>query len=160
MNSRERKKWYAFLVDRDGEKCNICGIRGTKKTLVIDHINNNNSDDRPENHQLLCRRCNFLKNRRGSVDNVCVSVCEERPLPPEMEKNLRTEPRFRQWLYEIVLKEGRISYQESLYWGAEEIGASTETVRRYLRKMTSRGGLYVVLNDGNGNPYLQFKDSL
>lgn len=161
MNSRERKKRYRFLVDRDGEMCRNCQIRGTKETLVIDHVNNDNSDNRPENLQLLCRRCNFLKNSgKRPVDNVSVCVCEERPLPPEMEKNRRTEPKFRQWLFGKVLASGKIAYEEALNAGAEYVGASTETVKRYLRKMTSSEGNYVILNDANGYPYIHLKNSL
>ena len=160
MNSRDRPKWYKYLAQLDGEKCYICGVRGTKETLVVDHWNNDNSDNRPENLHLLCRSCNTSKNvKNKAVDNMCVSVCEdERPLPPEMAHNLRTEPRFRRWLLVKVLELEKISYEEALNAGAEYAGASTETVRRYLRKVTSSEGIYVILNDPDGYPYIHFKN--
>jgi len=151
---------YKKLVDRDGEICKICKVMGTQKQLVIDHKNNNNSDNRLGNLQLLCRRCNFLKNSgKTPVDSVCVSDCDERPLPPEMKENRRMEPKFRQWLVSKVTMYGRIRYEEALYAGAEYVGASTETIRRYLRKVTSSEGTYVIRPDGFGSPYIHFKDS-
>jgi hypothetical protein len=160
MNSRTRKLWYPIVVRRDGEMCKNCKVPATEKQLVIDHKNNNNSDNRLENLQLLCRKCNYLKNPRNvSVDNLCVSVCEEeRPLPPEMIENRRMEPRFRQWMIQKVTRGGNIRYEEALNAGAEHTGASTETIKRYLRKMTSSEGMYEIRNDSQGYPYIYFKE--
>lgn len=160
MNSRTRKKLYPIISKRDGEICRICKIPATEKQLQIDHKNNDNSDNELENLQLLCKSCNYLKNpRKQSVDNLCVSVCEEeRPLPPEMVENRRMEPRFRRWAYGKVIILGKIRYEDALNAGAEYIGASTETVKRYLRKMTSSEGLYDIRTDAQGYPYIHFKE--
>ncbi len=151
-----------MLAERDGEICRICQIPGTTKTLVVDHKDNHNSNNQPENLQLLCKSCNGVKNPRGkAVANVCVRVCEEeRPLPPEMIENRRKEPRFRRWVFGTVTAFGKIRYEEAVNAGAEYIGASTETTKRYLRKMTSSEGLYTIINDPGGYPYLHFKDQL
>ena len=160
MNSRTRKKFYPILAKRDGEVCKVCHTPSTEKQLVIDHRNNNNSDNRIENLQLLCRACNYCKNpRKEPVDNLCVSVCEEeRPLPPEMIENRRKEPRFRRWVFDKVLANRRIRYEEAINAGAEYIQASSETVKRYLRKMTSSEGMYMIVNDSQGYPYVRLKD--
>ncbi len=161
MNSRMRNRLFPEISTRYGEVCKICGVRGNKQTLEIDHKNNDNSDNRMENLQLLCRRCNYLKDQRKKpVDNMCVNVCEdERPLPPEMVENRRMEPMFRRWFFYKVLAEGKITYEEALNAGAEYTGSSTETIKRYLRKMTSSEGKYENRNDANGYPYIIFKDS-
>lgn len=161
MNSRTRAKLYPIIAERDGEFCRNCKIPTTEKQLEIDHINNYNSDNRLENLQLLCRSCNYIKNpRKEPVDNLCASVCEEeRPLPPEMRENRRMEPRFRRWIFQKVLSLGNVRYEEALNAGAEYVGASTETVKRYLRKMTSSTGMYEVRNDAQGYPYIHLKES-
>lgn len=156
MNSRTRKKLYPIIAKRDGEICRVCHILATEKQLVLDHMNNDNSDNSLNNLQLLCKSCNYLKNpRKQPVDNLCVRVCEEeRPLTPEMVENRRKEPRFRRWLFGKILKDGKIRYEEAVDAGAEYIQASTETVKRYLRKMTSSEGMYAIQNDAQGYPYV------
>ncbi len=41
--------------------------------------------------------------------------------------------------------------------GAEHIGASTETTKRYIRKMTSDEGDYVIIRDAMKYQYLHFR---
>ena len=78
MNKKNHDKFYKKLADRDDEMCKICHVPVTIKQLVIDHINNDNSDNRLENLQLLFKSCNRIKELKGkgTVDNLCVSVCE------------------------------------------------------------------------------------
>jgi len=78
LNSRQRKKWYEFLVKRDGEQCKKCGRKPPNqvKKLVIDRIDNKGKYV-PENIQLLCYRCNYLKNPRMKERPLdCVRECE------------------------------------------------------------------------------------
>ena len=66
MNSRTRQITYEYLKLRDGEYCRICGVSDEDKLLMVDHIDNDNSNNTPKNLQLLCRRCNYNKNPRGA----------------------------------------------------------------------------------------------
>ena len=159
MNKRDRDKFYRILAERDGEVCNICKTPASKKQLIVDHKNNNKRDNRLENLQLLCRKCNYLKNpRKKPVDFVCVSVCEERAPPPEMQANRRMEPLFRQWLFKKWMVNKSIRKDEAITAGAEHIGASTETTRRYVAKMTSSEGNYAIRKDALGYEYIHFKE--
>lgn len=65
LNSRQRKKLYKFLVERDGEKCKNCGRKPPHevKKLVVERIDNE-EEYVHDNIQLLCYRCNYLKNPR------------------------------------------------------------------------------------------------
>lgn len=160
MNSRTRRNLYPVIAKRDGEFCKNCQTPSSEKQLVLDHKNNDNSDNSLENLQLLCKSCNYLKNpRKKPVDNLCVSVCEEdRPMSPEMKENRRMEPRFRRWVFHKVFESGKIRYEDSINAGAEFVGCSTETVKRYLKKMTSVEGSYEIRTDPHGYHYLHFKE--
>ena len=59
--SQDYKNVYAQLVKRDGERCVHCGV--TNIRLQIDHIKpvSVGGDNRPENLQLLCAKCNRTK---------------------------------------------------------------------------------------------------
>ena len=159
LNKRQRDKYYKIQADLFGEYCRNCKVSGTKDTLVLHHINNNNKDNRKENHQLLCRRCNYLVNpRKKPVDFVCVSVCEE-PTPTELKENRRMEPIFRQWVLRKLKVRHPRRIDEIITAGAEFVGASTETTKRYVRKMTSDEGFYFKFKDALGYEFIEFRES-
>jgi len=89
---------------------------------------------------------------------MCVSVYEDWPMPPEMKENRRMEPLFRQWFFKKMTEKNPRRLDEIINEGAEIIGASTETTKRYLRKMTSNEGMYVVIKDPLGYPFIHFRE--
>jgi len=65
LNSRQRKRIYKLLVDRDCEKCNLCDRKPPEvKKLIIDRIDNQGGYEDLSKLQFLCYRCNYLKNPR------------------------------------------------------------------------------------------------
>jgi len=62
MNGVTRKKLFPLIATRDGEYCRCCGALPDERQLVIDHKDNDNSNNNLTNLQLLCRTCNYLKN--------------------------------------------------------------------------------------------------
>ena len=81
MNSKTRRKFYGMLVHRDEEYCKFYGMLSDEGQLIVDHKDNNPLNNDPLNLQLLCRRCNYLKNPRKEPLDYCVSnndVFEER----------------------------------------------------------------------------------
>ena len=150
MNSRDRKRSYAILKERDGERCRICRRRGNYQTLVIDHIDNDNDNNELWNLQLLCRLDNYFKNPRslGNQSTLCVSVDEAdgpKVTTAEYEKNLRSEPMFRHWIYDFLKKHNEIEHTEAIDSGAEIVQCSQETIKRYLRKMCSKAGILMLV---------------
>jgi hypothetical protein len=135
MNGRDRKKFYELLIVRDDEKCNFCRILATEKQLVVDHRDNNNSNNKLDNLQLLCRRCNYIKNSRGPVD-----TCE-RPKKTELQINRTKEPQFRKYVYGELVKKNGVKPKILINSGAELCGISPTTAKRYLDKLCSKEGL-------------------
>ena len=134
MNSRTRKKWYEFLVRRDGEYCKGCHKLATECQLVVDHKDNNSKNNTESNLQLLCRSCNYLKNPRNRPLDLCVS--DKNSISINQEK----ESQFRKFVYESLDESQVIDYDELVNSGAEYFDISPETSKRYLKKMCSELG--------------------
>jgi hypothetical protein len=153
MNSRERNFVYPLIAQRDGEVCRCCGKLASEtkeQFLLIDHKDNNNSNNHIDNLQLLCRSCNYLKNPRRDPS-------EERPQTPEMKKGERMERYFRNWLFGLITENHKWLLEDIIDAGAEKTGGSTETIKRYVRKCISSEGMYEVVEGQLGREFMQFK---
>lgn len=153
MNGREKDRLYPIICRRDGEFCRGCGKLPTETKegfLLIDHKDNNNSNNDIENLQLLCRRCNYLKNPRSKS-------LPERPQSAEMKKGERMERYFRNWLFGVVTQNHKWLLEDVIDAGAEKTGGSTETIKRYLRKCVSSEGMYEIVEGQQGREFIQFK---
>lgn len=137
MNSKARKNFYWQLVERDGTNCKICLVNNTEKKLVIDHIDNNNSNNVLENLQLLCRKCNYYKNPRP------FDSCEsDKTKSTSISINQQKEKEFRNSVYErIILRNKREGRKEIINSVAEKVNISPVTAGRYFDKMSSDDGL-------------------
>lgn len=49
MSGPMRKKLYRIVAERDEEYCRCCGKLHNEAQLVLDHKDNNNSNNYPEN---------------------------------------------------------------------------------------------------------------
>jgi hypothetical protein len=112
---------------------------GLSPNLVIDHKNNNNNDNRLSNLQFLCHSCNTRKNHPS------IEEPQQRVMTPEMALGRAYEKRFRRWVSGLIQtpdNNGLLAYDFLVHSGAEHIGCSPETIKRYLKKMTSKAGAY------------------
>lgn len=163
MNSRFRKKLYPVLVNRDGEECAICGKVGNKNSLVIDHRDNINSHNEPDNLQLLCRSCNGKKNPRGKGKKQSPMYVrgDEYQHPkepsPELKKSERCEPIFRTWLEETISQRHLLSVYDVITGGAEKAGCAQATVNRYLQKVCSIVGNFEYFENAEQQKCVRFK---
>jgi hypothetical protein len=156
MNSRNRKKYFLQIVQRDGEAyCFIGGEPLTLETAVIDHWDNDNSNNDLDNLHLTCKSMNAVKNPRGRdkrhrvLSPMCGNVYQQlfesdRPktIPVEIQKNMQAEPDFRHWLFWKVVHDGSVLFEDALDGGAAFARCSQESIRRYLKKEVSEVRLY------------------
>jgi len=139
MNGYTRKKLYREVVERDGEFCRCCGALHHECSLVIDHRDNYNSNNSIGNLQLLCRKCNYMKNPRP-VDK-CVSESKRGDsAKTELEQNQKNEWQFREYSYGRVEEQGEVPEKELVVDAAEAIDNSQVSNKRYLDKMCSVEG--------------------
>lgn len=164
-NSRELKIIKAYLLNRDGCICKICGSETLAEELVVEHIDNNPLNRNDSNLQLAHQKCNIKKNppykAKIDIDNVCVRVrLEDNPKPQsaEMARNLKSEPLCINWIDNEMRSKLRMELEDVINSGAQFAGVSVDTVRnRYLKKLTSRLGPYSIV-DEMGVKMLVWKD--
>lgn len=175
MNPKSRAIAYAFCVKRDGNKCVVCKRHPVAKVsdpkhevkeLVVDHLDNDNSNnpDDGSNWELLCRRCNALKNPHGKRGDlkfnrhlrlehslVCGGSSEQQDedrrarwrQSKELEKSDKAEKIVRLYvkqqlkLYESIPKSD-LEDAAAEHCTLQGVQISQTTVSRYLRKFSNR----------------------
>lgn len=146
-----RETWYPVLVKEEGERCVVCGQGPPEKYLEVDAKDGNHKHSVRSNVQLMCRSDNRRKNPRGKARRKAPldSSIIEQPLPSsaEFQKNKQAEPKFRHWLYDMVKKNGRVPLNQAIHSGAEVAGISPVTAKRYLMKLCSEAGAFVIITD-------------
>ncbi|WP_249111186.1 HNH endonuclease [Nitrosopumilus sp. K4] len=154
MNGPTRKKIYRELALRDGNFCQFCRRNPEEMQLVIDHIDNDNSNNDRKNLRILCRRCNYVKNPRRPVDE-CVS--ENLDEKTELQINRTKEPEFKKYVAHEINERGSVPENELVYSGAEYLGVSPVTTLRYLKKLYSSFGIYQKTKQ-NSKYFIEYKD--
>ena len=160
LNKKQHDSIYPELVsNQDGEYCNWCGLtkeqliqsRKSDPVLLIDHKDNNSSNNAWTNLQLLCRSCNRLKNRYDPP---------RRNPTPEMEKGIRNMKLARRYVVGKMLEIEGGSFKKLEFYTlvddiAEYLDCSQQSVKNYLAKMTSKEhGAYEWEDGKDGHTYL------
>jgi hypothetical protein len=162
LRGRAYQYAYLYVAQRDGEHCCICGREPPKFKLQIEHINRNTSDNDPVNFKLLCQPCNlavrkmtpaakaklFVKHTsswgrggEGGRGKAQTAASVNRKLfdtgngSIEMRLNSVIEPQYREWLVNFLKEAGIIRKFDAEVAGADIVGCSQKTTKRYLEKM-------------------------
>ena len=136
--SRNRFYEFEYLALRDGKKCKSCGA--TEKELVIDHIDGNRQNENPSNKRLLCRSCNrknLIELRSPTSESERENVQVESAadgMPATLKIAMDKEPLYVDWLYDNIDRPKGLTFSDAIYEGADRIGISPVTARRYLLK--------------------------
>lgn len=148
MSKRQHDKLLPDIIKKQttregdtGYYCNYCGAmpitlvkNHRNSTLVIDHINNKNSDNRLENLQLVCRGCNRRKNpSRPPVDQSLLMTHSE-------NVNRKAEPLCRAKIINLMIDNGELDFDDTKNSLAEKYSISPITASRYISKLTSSEG--------------------
>lgn len=141
-----------------------CGRMLTDKQVIDDHIDNDNTNNKPGNHQPLCKSCNthnsgkpmeqqrkILKKRRKAFDS---GLNKSSSISAQININRVAEPAFRQWVLKQVEIYGSISWIDLVDGGSEyvsqnHIPLSQSTAARYLGKMVSIAGPLLAIGTGD-----------
>ena len=161
MNSKQREMLIPHIEAKQGGKfCVECGKTkeqlmndGKSGQLCIDHKDINNNHNELENLQFLCHSCNTKKNHPS------IEEPQQRVMTPEMVMGRSFEKRFRRWVNGLLLipeNNGVLEYNFLVNSGAEHIECSPETIKRYLKKMTSEKGMFEWLERDEGT-FIHFK---
>ena len=163
LNSRQRKRIYKLLVDRDGEKCKKCGRKPPNevKKLVIDRIENQGGYSDLSKLQLLCYGCNYLKNPRKQEKiplDESVSVCEnECEIPEDMDLdhmtsidiNKQKQPRALPYLKQrLDDSPNGVDYGDMVQSLSLKLSISPITADRYVKPYCCSVGPFEIIQDG------------
>lgn len=146
LNKKQRERIYPHVVAKQGGEFCVSCLRnhellmkdGHKPEFCIDDIENSGDHSRIDNLQLLCHSCNTKKNHPQT------DVPFHRTATPEMSAGKRFEHDFRRWVSGQFMINENIGLEHDFLVnsGAEKVNCSTETIKRYLHKMTSNEGMY------------------
>ena len=155
MNKRTRDELYPIVSKRDGDYCRCCRKLPHEVQLIIDHRDNDNSNNTLTNLQLLCRSCNYVKNPRKEPLDMRVKSEDESSLVINRMK----EPMFQEYAHERIRKDGAAILNELINSGAQKLGASPVTIKRYLDKMVLEEGDLMLWNP-TGTVLVSFKQKM
>lgn len=146
---------YSNIAKKDGEYCALCGITAVEaKLTVYDKFGCRTST---EEKILLCIDC--LQHKK--LYDLCVSergrIKDDVGIVTELQVNRQKEMKFRLYVYERLSESKNTECEERdlLNSGAEEIGISPTTARRYLDKMCSSAGTLTRKSNGD-DIYVKF----
>lgn len=177
FNKRELDIVYSYLSERDGNECAICHKSPEQGKLQVDHVDGNKRRHFHQNLQLLCASDNSKKNSRGKSHKKGVDYAhtdihthtlkksqteEDKPKARSLEflKNSIAEPKFRHWIKNYMQDKVKAPYRELVDGGAEIAGVQVERAEKYLRKMCSVTGRFILLKDEqDGIQYVLWKSN-
>jgi hypothetical protein len=154
-----------------------------KTKLDIDHIDGNFLHADPDNLGLLCNPCNNHMRRLCPADHkkkmleyraTVLLVCEREKMggstevtkclvdynqgSAEMKASNYLEGKYREYVLNIIKARGSFPTKEAINSGAEHVGFSSVTARRYLEKLMSEAGPLAEINDSTKRNILVFKE--
>ena len=157
MEVNSKDSMYATVAVRDGEYCKLCGLTSTETKLVVTTKTSSTATDVAEKF-LICIPC--LTRKR--LYELCASEREKlkanESYVTELQVSRRKQIPFRLYVFARLQEseEKCLPERDLINSGAEVVGISTTTARRYLDKMCSSAGVLERKYDGD-EAYISFK---
>ena len=178
MNRRlslpEKRRFLKMISFRDGGyHCLYCKILLTPRTLIFEHLNGDEYDNRIENLAFSCQSCNIKKAKgdarierladRKLEDNKKKYVGEKFPNIDEKEERVESSKEIdinqkswvitEEFIRDNIMKNGNMSYQDALnscvYLCKEKTGyGSNNTIRRHIDALSSPIGPFQIVGKG------------
>jgi hypothetical protein len=144
MNSQKNNSEANTVAD--DQFCQMCGIPSTQR--VITEVAPTNAESATK--LIMCAPCLSVHN----LSLLCVSekkkIKEDERFVTELQVNRRKEARFRLFVLQELSKseQSRLEETDLINSGAEFVGISPITARRYINKLTSTRGVLTRIDDG------------
>lgn len=170
----QKRKLLRYLIDRDGFCCFYCKVKfQSVREPIIEHLNDDPTDNREDNLVLSHQRCNILKAKQSSKEylNMAELKLEENEqhlyvgesfLEEKSQKEVSTEIDINKkccditekYLTDKILSDGWIDYKETLfnivYRCRMQIGhGSEQSIRSYIQTFTTTEAGFVMEKDPN-----------
>lgn len=170
LSYKQRHTWFLFLLQRDGGfVCFYCGMSLDISAFVYDHLNNDRSDNRPQNLVFACTSCNnkkpydldmqckaIEKLKLNEETNFVVERESEdtayQEVSVEIDINVSNSQITEQYITESIATNGYIEFSDALnssvFLCKSKTGhGSQQSVRNYISYLTSIMGPYQIVLD-------------
>ncbi len=177
---QEKKRLHNYLTWRDGNECIYCrkAFKNTREP-IIEHLNNNEGDNRWDNLAYAHQRCNFLKGTQDDAEFLDIGLIKleenelhnyvgENFLEKEPKKDASTEIEISHKCYEIteqyltdkILKKGWIPYKgvihNIVYLSKKKTTyGSEQSIRSHLKTLTSDSAPFEIAKDNDGKKIIR-----
>ena len=172
FSHQEKRRLHTYLIWRDGNKCIYCkkSFRNSREP-IIEHLNNDRSDNRRDNLAYAHQKCNVLKGTQNDgkfleigllklEENELHNYVGESFLEKEPKKDASTEIEINHKCYEIteqyltdkILEKVWIPYKGVIhnisFLAIQKTGhGSVQSIRSHLMILTSDDAPFEIMND-------------
>lgn len=161
---KTNRQYYSKETGRYYCQGDNCGKELEENEVIDDHIDNDRNNNKPTNHQPLCRSCNTKNSGKTMEQNKKIQKKRRIAFLKGFDKtsgisaqiiiNRIAEEKFREWVIKQLEIYETISWIDLLDAGCEyitqnHVQLSQSTAERYLRKMTSFAGPLIAIGTGD-----------
>ena len=172
LTASQKRRLHTFLVERDGYRCFYCkkGFKSVRDPF-IEHLNDDETDDREDNLVLAHQSCNILKSKQfdGEYREVAMEKLEDNEkhlyvgesfLKENSKDEASTEIKISKRCFDItekyitdgVLTNGWVAYKETMhsivYLCKKQTGyGSEQQIRSHILTLTSPVAPFEIIKD-------------
>lgn len=138
------------------QSCDICGKSSMNESFEKIIIKNSDST-RGNISRTVCMSC-----IHSEISKLCKKekeqVIQNNGNETELQISRSREPKFRGYIFEKLSKKEDMKweYSDAVYSGAEAVGLSSKTTRKYLNKLCSSEGILKIICEGKKS-YIKYK---
>lgn len=157
-------------MESDGPSCIFCNLETPEYDRELEHLDNNDYNNKPENHALTHHKCNLEKRYNSDYQIIAkerLALNQKRNMTsaiedkteyynsPEIEHNVNVRQFVRQCLEEIIKTDNEILFSDALngftYLAGEKFAhCSQVTLRRHLDSLCSPYSPFMKIRNNSG----------